>query len=424
MLALLIVTVPAARAKEIGPDADWCRAIQAVPAGGELILEPGDYHGACVIARGGLPGAPLTVRAKDPARPPRILYTGTNRNVIELRADHVTIRGLSFGPTQDPVDAIRIYRGRDITIEDCRFLEIGGSAIAATHASVQGLTIRRNAIVRSRSTAMYLGCHDGVSCTVSDLLIEQNFIDGVDAVQGVGYGIQVKLNSTATLRDNVVVNTKGPGIMIYGATDLLRTSLVERNFVTGSRTSSAIVLGGGPAVVRNNIALASAEAGIGLEDYGRRGLLRSIVVAHNTVYDSAGGGIGVPASPRLDVRIVNNAAHARAGARALPPAQPGVAASGNVDCTWVPCFTNPRGLNFTPLAMSAPAVRARTVMERWMPEDDYFGRPRGVPPAVGAIEPPGGPLETGMKSLGGSGSGVETPRFQHPGADGNKRRIQ
>jgi hypothetical protein len=40
----------------------------------------------------------------------------------------------------------------------------------------------------------------------------------VDAQEDeVGYGLQVKLNSTAVIRDNVIVDTKGPGIMVYGA---------------------------------------------------------------------------------------------------------------------------------------------------------------------------------------------------------------
>ena len=35
--------------------------------------------------------------------------------------------------------------------------------------------------------------------------------------------------------------------------------------------------------MRNNIAVGNREAGIALEDHGRRGLLRGVVVAHNTV---------------------------------------------------------------------------------------------------------------------------------------------
>src|SRR5262249_60454443 len=104
--------------------------------------------------------------------------------------------------------------------------------------------------------------------------------------------MQVKLNSVAVIRDNVVVKTKGPGIMVYGSRDLLTRTVVERNFVTASRSSSGIVIGGGPVVVRNNIAVGNADYGIVLENYHRRGLLRGIVVARNTAYGDLKGAIG------------------------------------------------------------------------------------------------------------------------------------
>ena len=246
--------------------------------GEELLLQPGDHAGPCTVTRSGVPGAPLVIRAKDPARPPRIVYADRATNVLNIRASHVLVRGLEFGPTQADVDAIRIHSGNDVTVEDCRFVELGGIAIVANSQSLRGLTVRRNEVLRSKGTAMYFGCHDGTACVLSELLIEQNYIGGVTAADAaIGYGIQVKLNSTGTIADNVIVDTKGPGIMVYGARDPSLLSVVERNFVSGSRTSSAIVIGGGPVVLRNNITIASAEAGIGLEDYGRRGLLRGIV---------------------------------------------------------------------------------------------------------------------------------------------------
>lgn len=78
--------------------------------------------------------------------------------------------------------------------------------------------------------------------------------------------------------------------MVYGSRDLLSRSVVERNLVMGSQTSAGIVVGGGPAAIRNNISLMNYGAGIELEDYHARGLLRSLVVSHNTLYRNAGGG--------------------------------------------------------------------------------------------------------------------------------------
>src|SRR5262249_42105079 len=143
----------------------------------ELVLQPGEYVGACTVVRGGVPGAPLVIRAKDPAHRPRLVYLDRATNVLNIRASHVLVRGLEFGPTQEDVDAIRIYSGGDITVEDCRFVELGGIAVVANSQSLRGVTVRRNEVLQSKATAMYFGCHDGVACELSEVLIEQNYVD-------------------------------------------------------------------------------------------------------------------------------------------------------------------------------------------------------------------------------------------------------
>ena len=379
---------------EIGPEGDWCETINSADAGDEVVLGPGNYAGPCTLTRSGAPGAPLVIRARDLPDAPTIVYDGRQNNVFNVRASHVVIRGLRFGPTKADVDAVRIYSGSHITVEDCRFRDLGGIAVVASHASVAHVVVRRNEILESRATAMYFGCHDGLSCVASDFVLERNYIRGVDAPEGeIGYGIQIKLNSTAVIRDNVIVNTKGPGIMVYGATIPSVASQVERNFVMGSRTSSGIVVGGGPVLVRNNIVTTNADAGIGLEDYHRRGLLRGIVLVHNTVYGNAQGGILVPPAGPLDVVIANNAVQPRAGTLAFPAQRPGVLSVGNVDCTAPRCFVDPDLQDFSPLGIQSGSP----VAEPWIPASDYFGRRRGVPPAVGAIEAPGSPIRLGVK---------------------------
>jgi len=344
-----------------------------------------------VVRRGGDTGIPLVIRAADPQRRPRIIYDGQTSNVLDVKASHVTLRGLEFGPTQNGVDAIRVFANY-VTIEDCHFLQLGGIAVAASHATIRGLTVRRNVIRESQATAMYFGCHNGITCVVTGLVVEGNFIDGVTAPDPeIGYGIEVKLNSSATIRDNIVQNTKGPGIMVYGAQDLVARSLVERNVTVGSRTSSGIVVGGGPATVRNNISMRNEEAGVGLEDYKGRGLLRGITVVNNTLYTNSAGGVTAPANAVRDVVIVNNAAGGRGAAKPFPPATPGLNVAGNVDCTWVPCFANPDAMDFSPLPGSmliGPGLRAGP----WLPREDYFGVRRGFQPTVGAIERPSGPI--------------------------------
>jgi parallel beta helix pectate lyase-like protein len=396
VLALLLcgsVARPGAGA-EIGPDTDLCGSINALAPGQELVLQSGSYRGPCTIRRGGTPGAPIVIRAANPAQRPQIVYGGSESNVLDVKASHVRLKALAFGPTQSGVDAVRIHGGTDISVEDSAFSGIGGVAVVANHDSVSGLAVRRNIVRNSTSTAMYFGCHDGVRCTVTALSVEGNFIQDVTARDPeIGYGVEIKLNSSAVIRDNVIVNTKGPGIMVYGSRDLLGRSVVERNATVGSRTSSGIVVGGGPVAVRNNIAALNREGGVGLEDYGHRGLLRMIAVVHNTLYKNGAGGVTLPEGGRLrDVAIVNNAVQGRAGAATLPKPRPGADLMGNVDCTWAPCFADPDAMDFSPVLDSLLFSPGGARREPWVPLDDYFATPRGPQPTIGAVERRGGPV--------------------------------
>jgi hypothetical protein len=388
-------------AKEIGPEGDFCAEINALLPGEELVLLPGEYRGPCVIRRGGSAEAPTVIRGKDPSARPRIRYLEDKSNVLNVAASHITLRGLAFGPTRPAVDAIRVLSGDFVAVEECEFDGLGGIALVANTRSVRGLAFRRNLILNSRTTAVYLGCHDGAACVLEDALVEGNYIQDVDAPEpSIGYGIQIKLNSSARIRDNIIRNTKGPGIMVYGATDPDRASVVERNAVEGSRRSAAIVVGGGPAIVRNNLATHSAQGGIQLEDYGRRGLLRGILIANNTVYGNSQGGITAPPDSSVSaIQILNNAVHTPPGTPAYPTTRKGLLSLGNMDCGLIQCFRDPTGGDFSPAAAS-PLIGAGVSRPRELiPGEDFSGSPRGPSPSVGAIERPSGPIPQGLKSL-------------------------
>jgi parallel beta helix pectate lyase-like protein len=383
--------------KEIGPEANFCAEINTLQPGDELVLRGGKYQGPCTIRRGGAPEAPVVIRAKNLSNPPWIIYRGESDNVINVRADYVTIRGLKIGPTKRDVDGIRIYARNGVTVEDCLFSELGGIAVVANHNSSRGVVVRRNIVTNTFATAMYFGCHDGSECKLSELLVENNYISGVSAPDPeIGYGIQVKLNSTAILRDNVVVRTKGPPIMVYGAHDA-NVNVIEGNFVAESRTSSGIVVAGGPAQVRNNISVHNNEAGIAVEDYAGRGLLRQIAIEHNTIYNNNQAGITVRSQREVDAVISKNAIAARPGTPIVATKQNGLKIFANQDCTAENCFTNPEERDFTPrpgslLITSKVEEHRGSALAR-----DYFGTRRPVRPTTGAVERPGGVVKLGVK---------------------------
>jgi Right handed beta helix region len=394
---VLGATVDISWSKEIGPTEDYCREINDPSSGSEITLAPGDYNGGCQIRRGGKPGLPLIVRALDLKKRPRLRYESKNGNVLEVYADHILIQGIELGPTYTDVDGIRVFAGDGITITDCVFDRMGGIAIVANHASISRATVRRNKITDSAATAMYFGCHDGEACAMSQLLIEKNFIGGVTADGSkIGYGIQLKLNSFGVIRDNVIVNTKGPGIMVYGAKELSRVSTIERNFVAGSRESSGIVIGGGPAIVRNNVAVNNNEGGIGLEDYGRRGLLRKIIVTYNTLYNNRRSGLLAPDDGPVETKIFGNAVASREGTAHFPAEREGLQVFGNQSCRIDHCFVDPANNDFTPMNGS-PLFTGGNGDLSSSPLDDYFGRTRRFPPVIGAIEPPGGVIKLEIK---------------------------
>jgi len=352
-----------------------------------------------VIRRGGTTERPLVIRGKRDVGRPRIVYEGQSANVLEIRADHIIVRGLVLGPTRRNVDGVRIFANYGITIEDCEFSHLGGIAIAATRTNVDGLIVRRNVVTDSAATAMYFGCHDGIECLISNLIVERNFIHRVDAIDPeIGYGIQFKLNSTGVIRDNVIVDTKGPGIMAYGSSDPNSPSLIERNFVTGSRQSSGVLIGGGPAQVRNNIVSHNFLGGVTLQDYANRGLLRKIAVVNNTVFRNDHGEFVVPSQVKLsEILFAMNAAASSEGNQVFPRRQTGLDLWQNIDCTTNTCFTDPLTLNFSPLPAS-PVYRVQNLKDAGLPLDDYYGRSRKRKPIAGAVAFAAPPIKLGIKS--------------------------
>lgn len=409
LVALALALVPSiAAAGEITvqPGEDFCAAFNQAAAGDVVILAPGTHAGPCALSSGGQPGTPKILRGADPNDTAVIAYAGNSSNVIDVLASDIELHDLAFGPSNADIDAIKIKDGSRIRVESCSFTAIGGISISANSKDSDRVQIVGNTFKALQATGIYLGCHDGMgSCAATDVLVEGNLFDGVDS-PAVGYAMEIKLDSWGTVRDNVIHDTKGPAIEIYGSTDLARQNLVEGNLVIGSRNAGTLEIAGGPTVVRNNIVVGGNVAGLYVYDYQSRGLVRAIQVVGNTVVGDAGPAILLSKwAEGMDLELADNAAWQQAGAGpALPAAIPGVAWAGNVDCGADPsaCWLDPAARDFWP-ADASPLLSGGAAPTLAPPlTDDFCGQPRGVVPHAGALErtlsPGPGPLPVAFKS--------------------------
>lgn len=389
----------------VAPGEDFCQVFnQQAGPGDEVLLGPGDHAGPCVLSQGGMPGLPKALRAADPGDPPRIVYDGASSNVLDVTTSHVVIEGIGFGPTQADIDAIKIKAGDEVRIAGCHFFQIGGISVSANTVDTQGIEIVDNFFEDLKATGIYLGCHGGMaSCSARGYTIAGNLIDGVDSAN-VGYGLEVKLDSEGVVRDNVIHDTKGPGIEIYGSTDPSRVNVVERNLVVGSRNNATLEIAGGPTIVRSNLVIGGAAGGLYVYDYQDRGLVRAIQVVGNTVIGDAGPAVGLSEwGPDLELEFADNAVWQMAGGGpAMPAAIAGVAWAGNVACDDPGlCWVDAAGWDLGPAAGS-PLLSGGATPTLAALDDDFCGRARGTPPHAGGLEGGAGagpgPLAVAFKS--------------------------
>jgi hypothetical protein len=163
--------------------------------------------------------------------------------------------------------------------------------------------------------------------------------------------------------------------------------------VQGSR-NAGIVIGGGPVRVYNNISVGNAQGGIQLHDYANRGLLRDIVVRHNTLIGNEHAALTLNGGEKAEAEIAFNAVVGSSGKAALPEGRDKLVLKENRDCSHAACFADPEQLNFSPLESSILLGVQDTTSS---PGDDFFGRMRGSKRAVGAVELGGAPIHFGIK---------------------------
>ena len=367
----------------ISPSDAWCNVINQAAPGTEVVFAPGQYSTTCSITVRGTAAAPVVVRSEVEGQA-AFTYGGTTSNVLEVRgAAYLTIRGFAFGPTQRGVDGIRLHQVNNILIERNTFTRMGGVSIPAndTGTTIPGLIIRDNRLIDLQTTGIYLGCHEG-NCKVQDAVVERNFINGVVS-PGTGYGVEIKLNSYATLRDNTVYNPQGPGLMVYGSNQGDPPSIVEGNYIEGSRNEGGVVVGGGPAIVRNNVLVNNARGGVSVQNYGGRNLLTNIQIVGNTMIRNTQGGVDTAWAAGTGNVIAYNAILLSSGTTMFSPTNPPGTIVGNVNCTST-CFVQVASAPYN-ISPRGPLLGAMSGSESFRPADDFMGNARSSSSESGAV---------------------------------------
>lgn len=306
------------RQHAVRPGDDYRATLRRLRPGDELVFLPGVHERAAMLELNGTADRPITLRgrADSAGRRPVVQFTGKAHNLWRLTGSHVIIRDLELHAAH--AYALRVDRADHVRIENCVFRDTGGGCLSANTADVHSLHVFRCYFTGSRRSPVYIGRHDG-GLTVTDFRFEGNVIDGRQIETGEGYGIQLKLNVTGSvIRGNWIEQARGPGIMVYGATqdDPALGNLVEGNVVVASRNNAGILVGAGPARVQGNLVLGNPRGGIRVYDYGGWDMLRNIDVMENTA--AGNGRYDVSFTGRLrNVRAERNMVFVRPGSEGI-----------------------------------------------------------------------------------------------------------
>ncbi|HVT31291.1 MAG TPA: right-handed parallel beta-helix repeat-containing protein [Rhodanobacteraceae bacterium] len=311
--ALLITGFARAATIEVRPGDDFRGAMQNLHAGDTLIMHGGTYTLSTYFELDltGAPAHPVTIRAAA-GEQPAIHYDGDGQNIVNIVGSRfLVIDGIEFSGGSR---GIRLVDTSDFTLRNCHVHDTAANAISANDAGndYARLTFVHDEIDHAGETAegFYLGCNDD-GCRVHDSLVANNYIhdlNGPDVTQGDG--IEIKAGSYANIvRDNVIHDTAYPGITLYHTNGNGAPNVIERNLVWNSGDNGIQVTG--DAIVRNNIVLGAAAAGIGIHP-SQGGEVAGLVIVNNTILKSSGDALHI-SDVAGDVLVANNALYAANG---------------------------------------------------------------------------------------------------------------
>ncbi len=392
------------------PADDWYGLISGsgLAPGDEVVLGGGVYSTFSWLPMGhqGTAEEPIVIRAADGASVV-ITKSNANQNNIDIMgARHLILRGLEItgGST-----AIRIQKNGDgdhakfVTIENCHIHHTGENAITCNHVdqTYEGMIFRRNEIdhTSGHGEGFYLGSNYNASQFYNGL-IQGNYIH--DLIPNTDYfqgdGIEIKDGSYNNIvRDNVLINTNYPGVIVYGTNGHDR-NVVERNVIINCGDNG--IQAAADAIVRNNIVYNSASDGIHSHHH-QGGIPGNLTIAHNTVIQPYGGDTvaissDVPTSGPIEV--VNNAVY-NGGGGGISLYVPAIVSGNVVSGSLAADFGDVANWDFFPVPGSAVIAAGDAA---YAVADDFNGTPRDGSLDAGAYVcdgagNPGWAIQSGFK---------------------------
>ena len=287
---------------------------------------------------------------------------------------------------------IRLGQCRDVWVDQCHIHHTGEVCLSANSADTQRLHLTRNHIHHGGGHAegMYLGGNNA-SVVMSRSIIALNHIHDCRGSQGDG--IEVKQGSWGNLvAENHVHDCNYPCITVYG-TGGQPVNIIERNLCY--RSGDNVMQVQGEAIVRNNVLLAGKGSGFASTDH--QGKTLHLQVIHNTIINPGHAFSGGSWNAREGMVLANNILYSRDGsALHFAGGSTGATITGNVLLGSGPReggvpghgLEDFRKVTWDALqhdATPAPEAPFGHADAKFLPETDFYGKPRGTEKTSGAI---------------------------------------
>ena len=395
-----------AKAVTLGPEDDWFSVLHggSLKPGAEVVLSGGTYadRRRLEMRHRGTRDRPVVIRAADGAR---VVFKrpDARQNTINMAGcQYLVLRGIEI---TGGAAGIRIYKSgstmsKFVTLERLHIHHIGGVAVTANNGgnTYEGLVFRRNHIHHTggHGEGFYLGCNNAKDGStpgyVFNSVVEGNYIHHLKGgTVSQGDGIEIKDGSFGNvIRDNVIHDTKYPGIIVYG-TDGKAPNIIERNAIwnTGDHGIQAAA----DAIIRNNIIRDSGADGIHCRNH-QSAIVGNLRIVHNTIMGTRGNvlRIAMPKKPSGRIVVANNALY---GAMRVPSGSQHLTLAGNAV-----------GKGKPPVFPTSGSMLVGAADSRFAARDDFNGTDRRGSEDIGAYRyreegNPGWKIGSGFKKIRG-----------------------